>query len=204
MIKELLLILSTAFIATASPGVSTLAIASVAMGTGRKTAMMVAAGIITGSVIWCSSAAIFMSTLVDLDIQALKLLRYFGAAYLVYLGYLCFRAGINSSGSGDSVSKRQIKTSEGYIMGLLIHLTNPKVILFFLSLFSILSGDHVTRMNLIIVVVLLGIQSTVIFVTYALIFSSSGIVKRYQQYQKVFNFIVGFIFIVFAIGILLD
>src|SRR3546814_10495152 len=51
------LILAAALLASASPGPATLAIAGTSMKSGRKYGLTVAAGILTGSLIWSTAAA---------------------------------------------------------------------------------------------------------------------------------------------------
>src|SRR3546814_5659941 len=51
------LILAAALLASASPGPATLAIAGTSMKSGRKYGLTVAAGILTGSLVWSTAAA---------------------------------------------------------------------------------------------------------------------------------------------------
>jgi len=201
--KDLLVILITSFFATASPGASTLAIASVAMGAGRAKALAVAAGIVTGSLILCSTAAIIVSSVAHTQFQAFIVIRLLGAVYLLYLSYLCIRSALKSK-QGDGVFLQKITYTGGYMMGLLIHLTNPKVILFFVSLFSVLSADNATPESLAKIVILLGIQSSCIFIVYAFLFSTKAIVNWYKNNENIFNAIVGILFSILSITIIYD
>ena len=81
------LILVAAFVATASPGPATLAIAGTSMNSGRRHGMAIALGILTGSFIWSLSAAFGMAALMYANAWLFDLLRYFGAAYLLFLAY---------------------------------------------------------------------------------------------------------------------
>lgn len=55
---------------------------------------------------------------------------YFGACYLVYLAYLLFSIGpVTSTHSGNDM----LTPHQAYVRGVIMNLSNPKVILFFLS-----------------------------------------------------------------------
>lgn len=57
LLNQLLLVYATYLIATASPGPSNMATMGVAMSQGRTAAMILAAGVLTGSMFWAILAA---------------------------------------------------------------------------------------------------------------------------------------------------
>lgn len=63
--------------------------------------------------------------------MAFVLLKYAGAAYLVFLGYRLLRSGAPAAGSADS--KRR-SLAQIFANGVVVNLTNPKAALFFLAL----------------------------------------------------------------------
>ena len=81
-----------------------------------------------------------------------------------------------------------------FAKGLALHLTNPKAILFFGSLYSIgiPPGTELTQLFLVIVAV--GLQSFIVFHGYALLFSSRAMTKIYLKLRRWFEgaFAIGF------------
>jgi threonine/homoserine/homoserine lactone efflux protein len=81
-----------------------------------------------------------------------------------------------------------------YAKGLALHLTNPKAILFFGSLYSLGIPAGATIGQLAIVIVAVGTQSFFIFHGYALLFSSKAMAALYLRLRRWFEgaFSIGF------------
>jgi threonine efflux protein len=88
------LILSAAFVASASPGPATLAIADTSMQSGRRAGLALALGVTTGSLTWSIAAAIGLAAIMASSAWALEVLRYVGAAYLMLLALKSARSAI--------------------------------------------------------------------------------------------------------------
>lgn len=189
---DLTLILIAAFVASSSPGPATLALVGTSMASGRASGFALASGITTGSLIWSVAAALGLGAVMLANAWVFELIRYFGAAYLLYLAYKAARSAFSDKELATKTftgSKRTL-----YAKGLALHLTNPKAILFFGSLYSlsIPPGTELTQLFLVIVAV--GLQSFIVFHGYALIFSSHAITKVYLKLRRWFEgaFAIGF------------
>ena len=127
------IILSAALIAGASPGPATLAIADTSMRQGRKFGLALAAGVTTGSLMWSVAAAFGLGALMLANAWAFEMLRYFGAAYLLFLAFKSAKSALGPDAEmREGVPARSL--GRAYAKGLALHLTNPKAILFFGSL----------------------------------------------------------------------
>lgn len=183
---DLPLILLAAFIATASPGPATLAIAGTSMTSGRRYGLALAAGVTSGSWTWSIAAALGMGALMSANAWAFEVIRYLGACYLLFLAFKSARSAI--SDSGDAAKYTQVSSLKtAYARGLALHLTNPKAVLFFGSLFAvgIPAGSSVT--SLVVVVAAIGLQSLFVFHGYALLFSSAPMVAGYRKLRRWFE-----------------
>jgi threonine efflux protein len=180
------LILTAAFMATASPGPSTLAIAGTAMAHGRAQALALVTGIVCGSWIWSAAAALGLGAVMQANAWTFELLRYFGAGYLLFLAYKSARSAL-SAGQAKlrSVSAGSYRTACG--KGLAMHLTNPKAILFFGALFSVGVPASASPLQIASVVVAVGLQSLCVFAAYALLFSNGRIVAVYMRLRRWFE-----------------
>ncbi|MEE9319205.1 MAG: LysE family translocator [Granulosicoccus sp.] len=189
---NLSLILLAAFIATVSPGPATLAIAGTSMSLGRKSGLALAAGITTGSLSWSIAAALGLGTLMLANAWVFETVRYFGAAYLMYLGYKSARSAFSTK------TLETLKVSGSlvriYAKGVALHVTNPKAILFFGSLYAIGMPADATARDLLIVIGALGIQSMIIFHGYAVLFSVPATTRIYLRMRRWFEgaFAIGF------------
>ncbi|WP_447027021.1 LysE family translocator [Vibrio alginolyticus] len=106
------------------------------MNHGRRFGGYLAAGVLTGSLFWSTSAAFGLATILYSNVWLFEILRYCGAFYLLYLALKSVHSACNIEQL--KLPKTYVTTKKGnYLTGVLIHLTNPKAILFFGALYSI-------------------------------------------------------------------
>src|SRR5690606_21487192 len=119
------LILAAALMATGSPGPATLTIAGASMQSGRGFGLAVASGVSTGSLIWSVSAAFGLGTLMLANVWIFEIIRYCGAAYLLYLAFRSAKSAL-TPGDLEARSAAYASMKHAYARGLALHLTNPK------------------------------------------------------------------------------
>lgn len=186
---DLPLILGAALVASASPGPATMALAGTSMAAGRMAGLCLAAGITTGSLVWSCAAALGLGTVMLAHGWMLEVVRYLGAGYLIYLGIRAARSAL-SAGAGGSLAAKPLRASSRrglYARGLMLHLTNPKAILFFGSLYAVGVPAEATPATLAIVILAVGTQSVLVFHGYALLFSSARMTRLYIRLRRWFE-----------------
>ncbi|GHF40161.1 LysE family transporter [Seohaeicola zhoushanensis] len=185
-------ILAAALIASCSPGPATLAIAGTSLERGRAAGLALASGITTGSLIWSVAAAAGLGALMHTHAWTLEVVRYVGAAYLMFLAFKSARAAIG----GRAIATRSFTGSRRrlYLRGLALHLTNPKAILFFGALYSIAIPAGTPASALVVVILAVFTQSLLIFHGWALLFSVPVMTRSYLRLRRGFEaaFALGF------------
>ncbi len=173
-------------IAGGSPGPATLSIAGTSMEQGRKSGLIFALGILVGSASLGLAAASGMSALMLANAWVFEVLRYVGAAYLLFLASKALRSAMrpdavmltkNHSGSARRIFSR----------GMMIHLTNPKAILSWGAVYSIALPKDAGAADVFGLFGILYCGSIVIFLGYALLFSSPAIVQGYKRMRRGFD-----------------
>ncbi|MEX1035723.1 MAG: LysE family translocator [Sneathiella sp.] len=195
MISELHLplILLAALVATASPGPATLAIAGTSMNSGRAHGLALAAGVLTGSLMWSAAAAFGLGAIMLANAWAFEVIRYIGAGYLLYLAYKSARSALSKAPVAQS--RLTVSSYRGaYRRGLALHLTNPKAILFFGSLFSVGVPADAAVSSMAIIIAAVGLQSAIVFHGYALIFSSAPMIAAYTRLRRWFEGVFAVVF----------
>ena len=117
-----------------TPGIDTICVLNKSISQGRKTGFYATLGINTGILVHTLFAALGLSIIIAKSAMAFTIIKYIGAAYLIYLGIMKLRSG-KSSLKADT--KDQIAESAGktYLSGTMTNILNPKVALFFLAFF---------------------------------------------------------------------
>ena len=123
---------------------------------------------------------------------AFELVRYFGAAYLMFLAYKAARSALSKKDLATKSFRGGARSL--YAKGLALHLTNPKAILFFGSLFSLGIPPDTGAQELALVIAAVGFQSFLVFHGYALLFSSRAMTSVYLKLRRWFEgaFAIGF------------
>ncbi|UWQ74811.1 LysE family translocator [Leisingera sp. M658] len=183
---NLILILGAALLAGASPGPATLTIAGTAMQRGRSAGLAVAAGVSSGSLIWSVSAAFGLGAVMLANAWIFEGVRYFGAVYLMYLALRSARSALRPGNPELKVSAAG-SLRAAYAKGLALHLTNPKAVLFFGSLYAIGIPPGTEPSALLTVIAAIAVQSTLIFHGYAILFSSTTASRVYIRLRRGFE-----------------
>jgi threonine/homoserine/homoserine lactone efflux protein len=118
---------------TATPGPDMLLIASRSLSQGKASGFATLAGIQAGTYCHALAAAFGLSQLFLAVPLAYDVVRYAGAAYLLYLAWKAFRATGLLFAPADGLHRHSIATV--FRQGLLTNLLNPKMALFVLALF---------------------------------------------------------------------
>ncbi|UWQ83475.1 LysE family translocator [Leisingera caerulea] len=183
---NLVLILAAAFLGAVSPGPATLTIAATSMQHGRKPGLALAAGVCTGSLIWSVSAAFGLGAVMLANAWMFEAVRYIGAGYLMYLAIRSARSALRPGAPPLRASAVPTLRS-AYGKGLALHLTNPKAVLFFGSLYAIGLPPGTPVSALLVVMAAIAVQSTLIFHGYALLFSSQEASRIYLRLRRGFE-----------------
>ncbi|WGY45652.1 LysE family translocator [Vibrio sp. ABG19] len=118
-----------------SPGADFILVFKNSSRYGRKAGLLTALGIGLGVCIHVTYSVIGISHLVSQNEWLLNIVRYTGAAYLIYLGVSSLLSAKFSLPGGQEPGS-QSRTGGCLLQGLLCNTLNPKTMLFFLSVFS--------------------------------------------------------------------
>ena len=122
----------TAILLALTPGPDILLVVATAARSGFQRAMQFTLGLASGVIVHTLLIVFGVSALIASSPLMVKLIGLFGAAYLFYLAVRIFMAMREQSNSTET--NRSIEGSY-YWRGVIMNISNPKVLLFFLALF---------------------------------------------------------------------
>lgn len=194
---NVLLAYTAYFVGTASPGPSNLAIMSLAMGSGRKAAFGFALGVMSGSFSWALLATLGLSALLATYSQLLIAIRIAGGLYLLWLAWKSARSALTPHKPMTGAARTPEPFRRLYVRGLLLHLTNPKAILVWLSIVSLaVPSSGGTSHTLTVVLGCMGI-GVFVFSSYAVLFSTATARRVYGSIRR---WLDGSLAIVFSVA----
>jgi len=121
--------------AVISPGQSFLFVARTAVDDGRVAALMATLGMGLGSCLWAAAAMLGMAIVLQSAAWAYAFLKIAGGLYLVYLAVMLWRGAPAPLHMGGDGSPRAVRPWAALRDGFLIQIANPKVVVFFGSIF---------------------------------------------------------------------
>ncbi|PMI58220.1 LysE family translocator [Vibrio splendidus] len=122
------------FIFGITPGPGVFAILARGMVNGWRKCITLSLGMICSDLIYLALACFGLATIAENWSIAFEVIRYAGAAYLIYLGYKMFKSLPEVQGSAELAAKQSQKSElASFAQGFLISASNPKVILFYIS-----------------------------------------------------------------------
>lgn len=183
-VNQLLIVYAAYVIATASPGPSNMAIMGVAMRQGRGPALMLALGVMTGSLFWAVLAASGMSALLASYAHALFVLKIAGGLYLLYLAFRAARSALRGQAAGTGADDPGSSRMALYRRGVLLHLTNPKAVLAWIAIMSLGLRPDAPASTLQAIILGCAGLGLVVFGGYALVFSTAPMVRAYQKARR--------------------
>jgi len=123
--------LTAAVLLSLSPGPDIAFILGQTVRGGRRSGFAAMGGIWTGTLVHVTFAAVGLSAILASSATAFTVVKWVGAAYLIYLGVSALR----SKGGSFTADQPKEKTPDLQVLaqGILVTLLNPKVAIFFLA-----------------------------------------------------------------------
>jgi threonine/homoserine/homoserine lactone efflux protein len=177
-----------------SPGPDNLFVLMQAALNGRAAGLMVVLGLCTGLVVHTTAVAAGLAAVFAASAAAYTGLKWAGAAYLAYLAWQAFRA---PAAAGTVGGPPRLTPAALYLRGIVMNLTNPKVLLFFLAFLPQFATPGAGPVGLQIVV-LGGVFMLATFVVFGAIAFFSGaagaVLQRSARMRRLLNTCAGLVF----------
>lgn len=183
-LSKLYLFMGAALVLLLVPGPAVLYITARSASQGRLAGLVSVLAIETANLIQAIAAALGLSAILLSSALAFNIVKYLGAAYLIYLGIKKLMASDN--GLADEVIKQE-SLSRIYWQGFAVNILNPKTALFFFAFlpqFVDPARGNVIAQNLLLGAVFVG-MAIITDSMYALLVSSvAGRLSGNRRFQK--------------------
>lgn len=115
----------------AVPGPNHIYIVTRGIDQGRRAALASAFGVETGTLVHVAAAAFGLTALLASSATAFSVVKYLGAAYLIWLGI----SSLRSYGDEEVLlrASEPVSARRAFAQGVVVNVLNPKVSLFFLA-----------------------------------------------------------------------
>lgn len=119
-------------IAAAIPGPGVVALVARALGSGFRSAIFMAFGLVLGDLVYLTAVVLGLALVAQTFGTAFLVIKWVGVAYLAWMAWNFWRTGITAEKVNADRARGGIWTS--ILSGLLVTLGNPKVMVFYLAI----------------------------------------------------------------------
>lgn len=136
---ELASVMAVFSFAIVAPGADTAMVMRQSLVHGRRAGILTAFGVGTSLLFHLTYTILGLGLVVSQSLLLFSVIKWAGAAYLTYMGIMALRAPAPTLPDGDAgVASAPMSDRRAFGLGFVTNALNPKPILFFLSLFSVL------------------------------------------------------------------
>ncbi|CAN5867487.1 LysE family translocator [soil metagenome] len=199
-LSTLLLFAAASFALIVIPGPAVLYVVTRSLDQGRGAGFASVIGVSVGAYVHIIAAAVGLSAILSSSVVAFSIIKYAGAAYLVYLGIrkLASKPQLEPAQAVEPQPLHKI-----FLEGIVVNILNPKTALFFLAFlpqFVNADSGRVASQILVLgtVFVLVAVVSDG---AYALLASTfGGWLKSNRSFLRVQHYLSGTIYLVLGLG----
>ena len=177
-----------------TPGPDMMFVITRSISEGSPSGVISSLGIAAGSIFHTLAVAFGLSALLMAVPAAYEIIKYTGAAYLLYLGIKMIVSKQSLQIENDA---KPIKMHSVFLQAMLTNIFNPKVALFFLAFLPqfVNSGADIT-MQILFLGILFNFNGTIVNILVALTAGKMGkVIKTKLSNSRVFKWITASVFI---------
>lgn len=190
----LLSVATISFLGMVSPGPDFFLVVKNSLSYPRKFAMITCLGIIMAVFTHMSYCVGGIAILIKTIPWLYSILRYMGAAYLIWIGGKAIFAKVGgASYIAEDSKKRTISYKQTFMQGYLCNLLNPKATLFFFAVFTQVLSINSTIVDKLSVAAIIWLEAAIWWPLVVIIFQSEIVRRRYFKIQFIVDKLLGLI-----------
>lgn len=187
---------TTVFVATFIPGPSVLLVMTNAIRFGVWTSFLTASGVTVIAMLQACAAIAGVGFLLSSSAFLFTLVKWAGAAYLIYLGFTLLRAPALAIDPEQATGFKNRRGLRAFVDGALVAAGNPKNVVFFTALFpQFVDPTHSSTMHYSGMVFALGVIALAAMMIWGALAHRARMIVTRSGVGRWFNKVVGSLFI---------
>ena len=183
-----------------SPGPDFFYVSRISAMSFRREAIGGVIGITIGVLIWATAAVLGLAIIFATMPIIQGIVMMLGGSYLVYLGIKM--AKVKNNAVFDEKQNANVpnqSTLTSIMKGLLVNLSNAKVVIYFSSVMSLVLVNITETSQILTALAVITVETFLYFYIISVLFSRSVAKQFYSQYSRYIDNVAGLIFIFFGI-----
>ena len=175
-IKSILILALVCASGAISPGPSLAVVIRNTITGGRSQGVMTGLGHGIGLTIYAFIAVIGLSSMLIGNQTLFVCVQVAGSFWLIWIGY-----NMILSSSKESFKKNVDSSKRGFIEGFMISFLNPKILVFFVAVFSQFIHEGLTRFDRIIIIMVAGVIDTLWYILVAVLLAGTKLIDQLKN-----------------------
>ena len=155
-----------------------------------------------GLTIYAFIAVMGLSSTVLANPSIFKMVQISGALFLLWISYNMIRPSISDFSDNQQDSHRL--WGKGFVEGFMISFLNPKILAFFVAIFSQFIHDELTRFDRIIIATIAGVIDTTWYVLVAILLAGTKLIDKIRKNAELVDRSIGVFLMLVAAFIIIQ
>lgn len=199
-LEEILTISLIAIFMAISPGADFVMVTRNSIFYSRKAGLYSALGISAAIWVHVAYSIAGIAVIISNSLVLFSLIKYLGAAYLIYIGYKTFTSK-SLPDANEKKSNQDLSAYKAFKIGFITNVLNPKTTIFFLSIFTQLVTVDTSIVMQLVYGLIICLAHLLWFVTVSYLFSHPVLLKKFNNHKKAIERTVGSILVLFGLKV---
>ena len=203
---DLLLFILAGWLLNVTPGPDTALIVARSTQLGLKGGAMACAGVAAGIMVHVTAAALGISALIAASATAFGIVKFLGAAYLIYIGIKMIVTRRANDGETPAALRLPLSYRKVFRQGFVTNALNPKVALFFLAFLPQFIDNNApsTALAFLFLGVVFNVNGTIWNLMVAWITArAASMMRGAKTFQRWIDCTIGALFVAFGVKLAL-
>lgn len=191
---------------TIMPGVDSMIVMKNTITYQKSAGRMTVLGILAGHFLWIVVSILGLAVIITNSPALFNIIKYLGAAYLIYIGVKSFMSKtLVSTSALDNAEDKEMKSNglrSSYMNGFISNILNPKVLIFYITILPQFVTEDSEMSGVMQLIILAGIMLVISMTWFLLVVETVSYMKRWLYkpgFQSILAKGAGIIIILFGI-----
>lgn len=191
---------------TIMPGADSMIVMKNTITYQKSAGRMTVLGILAGHFLWIVVSILGLAVIITNSPALFNIIKYLGAAYLIYIGVKSFMSKtLVSTSALDNAEDKEMKSNglrSSYMNGFISNILNPKVLIFYITILPQFVAEDSEISGVMQLIILAGIMLVISMSWFLLVVETVSYMKRWLYkpgFQSILAKGAGIIIILFGI-----
>ena len=196
--SQILIVAAAYTLVAVTPGPNFFIVIKNSVSYSRRIGMCTAFGVTMATISHMTFSLLGLAVIVSQIVWLFNSLKLICGGYLIYIGVKMLFTKKLEAAANETGQPQHLTVFQAIKSGFLTNLFNPKAVLFFLSLFTVITSPDALISQKIAMALVIALISFIWYLNVAIFFSQVWLQKRYEKFGHWMNRVFGAVLITFG------